>query len=75
MLCVQCQKFSRHAGPRRPVSHSDLPGWHRLQGVLCSGCGELLPPLNGTEQMLRKLSDLARFGLAAGGGPISKCEQ
>jgi hypothetical protein len=53
---------------------SDLPGWHRLQEVLCSGCGDLLPAINGTEQMLRKLTDLARFGLAAGGGPISKCE-
>jgi hypothetical protein len=47
-----------------------LPGWHRLELVMCAGCGMLLPRVDPTETMLRTLSRLARFGLAGETKPI-----
>jgi hypothetical protein len=42
----------------------------RLKTVLCETCGDLLPPQDSTDRLLRTLSHLASFGLAAGGEPI-----
>jgi hypothetical protein len=47
-------------------------GADRLKSVLCERCGELLPPQDSTDRLLRKLARLAGFGLAAGGAPILK---
>jgi hypothetical protein len=59
------------AKERGQISHT-LPGWERLKEVMCEACGMLHPPLSQTDRMLRRLSELARFGLAAGGNPILK---
>jgi hypothetical protein len=42
----------------------------RLKAVLCECCGALLPASDSTERLLRTLSHLAAFGLAAGGAPV-----
>jgi hypothetical protein len=40
--------------------------------LLCERCGDLLPPRDPADRLLRSLSRLAAFGLAAGGSPILK---
>lgn len=71
MLCTTCKMLPDSAKERGQSAHS-LPGWERLREVMCEACGALLPPMSQTDRMLRRLSELARFGLAAGGQPILK---
>jgi hypothetical protein len=42
----------------------------RLSLLYCDHCGGPLAPPDATETLLAKLSQLARFGLAAGAMPI-----
>jgi hypothetical protein len=73
MLCGTCKKLPRSlTEPASGRTPDGLPGWDRLKLVMCSGCGSLLPPPGATETMLRTLSRLARFGMAAGATPIMK---
>ncbi|CAN5634236.1 hypothetical protein BH23GEM3_BH23GEM3_13810 [soil metagenome] len=41
-----------------------------LGSLYCERCGSALPLTSATETLLDKLSQLARFGLSAGGRPI-----
>ena len=73
MLCRSCKKLPRDlTDPGSGRTTDGLPGWDRLQLVMCSGCGTLLPDAGATETMLRTLTRLARFGMAAGTNPILK---
>ena len=45
-----------------------------LRGLLCQRCGALLPASQADDFMLRRLSQLARFGLGAGSGPLLSSE-
>jgi hypothetical protein len=69
MRCEACRN-----GTKRTCTSGiePVPGADRLSEILCEECGELLPPLDSTDLLLRKLSRLAAFGLAGGAGPISK---
>jgi hypothetical protein len=69
MLCDSCRNEARPAGN---AGLAGLPGGDRLGDILCEGCGELLPARDATDRFLRRLTQLASFGLAGGGGPILK---
>jgi hypothetical protein len=72
MLCDQCHSLPEDAW-RTSVRRLPVVGAaERLKLLLCERCGELLPPNDPTDRMLRSLSRLAAFGLAAGGSPILK---
>jgi len=47
-----------------------VPSHARLSGVLCARCGTILPPEDLTDQLLRKLSQLAEFGLVGEARPL-----
>lgn len=68
MLCNFCKKLPRehYTARRADAGPRTLPGWERLQLIMCSRCGELLPALDVKDTMLEKIAGLARFGLAAG---------
>ena len=72
MLCDQCHSLPEDAW-RTSVRRLPKAGeTERLKLLLCEGCGELLPPRDPTDRLLRSLARLAAFGLAAGGSPILK---
>jgi hypothetical protein len=71
MLCPQCQtSLARSLGRPRRLADVASHATERLKTVLCEMCGDLLPPQDSTDRLLRTLSHLASFGLAAGGEPI-----
>jgi hypothetical protein len=41
-----------------------------LSDLLCARCGAVLPLVDSTEALLRKLTLWARFGLTSGGRPL-----
>lgn len=71
MLCRRCEVLVSQlrgctATPARPTTLR----WERFHTLLCARCGAVLPAVDPTDAMLQKLSQLARFGLTAGGKPI-----
>lgn len=68
MRCSRCKQVPRDSNRSSTtgVSPRTLPGWERLEFVLCSRCGALLPGFAAERTVLDKLEGLARFGLAAG---------
>jgi hypothetical protein len=70
MLCSNCRDLPNEVVLERAHRARSLPGWERLRDVLCDGCGTLVPHGDQTDRLLRRLSHLARFGLAAGASPI-----
>lgn len=68
MLCETCRNELKKEAP---AGGEPLPGSDRLVEILCVGCGELLPPHDSTDLFLKRLAQLAAFGLAGGGEPIS----
>ena len=70
MLCQSCQVVNeerRRAGLRDPLGGEVAD---RIGVLLCGRCGAVLPAVDGVDSMLSKLSQLARFGLGAGSGPL-----
>lgn len=66
MLCRRCVDLVRRGGgylARQPSGFAAAGG--ALEAVLCAGCGTVLPLDDSTEQLLRKLSQLAGFGLTS----------
>ena len=41
-----------------------------LRVLLCERCGRVLPSEQPDDRLLRRLSQMARFGIGAGSGPI-----
>jgi hypothetical protein len=72
MLCDQCQSLPVDAWRTSARRLPDIRGVERLMILLCERCGDLLPPRDPADRLLRSLSRLAAFGLAAGGSPILK---
>lgn len=72
MLCSRCRRMPKGAHPIgvAGASPQTLPGWERLELILCSRCGVLLPGVEPGATLLDKLAGLARFGLAAGTSTI-----
>ena len=71
MLCHQCQSLSTADGeqPLRPTLTNEL-GLGRVAGLMCARCGAVLPSEDATGRLLDKLTQLARFGLAAEAHPL-----
>lgn len=44
--------------------------WKRLEPLICTRCGAVLPEQDSAESLLEKLGQLSRFGLTEGGDPI-----
>ena len=65
MLCNHCRELKR-AGDGRAGTAGDSP----LSGQFCEVCGDLLPVPDTIDGMLRKLTQLARFGLDGESHPI-----
>lgn len=70
MLCPDCRRLP--ALQRLPLPAGPPPAGEPMRPLLCVRCGLLLPSAHdgATGVMLRMLSRLARFGLAAEGAPI-----
>ena len=68
MRCNHCKNLPKEGDVARSPDSGPhtLPGWERLQLIMCAHCGQLLPPLDVKDTMLEKIAGLARFGLAAG---------
>ena len=60
MVCSRCEQLGD-----RPVARSRWNAPEGLNRVLCRQCGAVLPAQDQAERLLDKLSQLARFGLAA----------
>lgn len=73
MAILRCEQCGAALAPdsKRAMRSGDAPTRlvGRLAGVGCPACGAIVEPLY-EDPMLRKLSQLARFGLSAGAGPI-----
>jgi hypothetical protein len=71
VLCKACevlQQERRRAGVREvgsTATHGD-----NLGVLLCERCGSVLPTVDSADTLLHKLSQLARFGIGAGSGPL-----
>jgi hypothetical protein len=71
MRCSECETLPVDmARPQADPPSVMLRGLGRLRLFYCDECGTPLPPPDSTETLLAKLSQLARFGLSAGGKPI-----
>lgn len=70
MLCSRCKRMPEGQASAAVASPQTLPGWERLELILCSRCGVLLPGLEPSDRLLDKLAGLARFGLTAGTSTI-----
>lgn len=71
MRCSDCETLLVDtARPKSDPPSVMLRGLGRLSLFYCAECGTPLPPPDSTETLLSKLSQLARFGLSAGGKPI-----
>lgn len=71
MHCSECEALqpeSVRLKLRRPPGAARQIG--RLRLLYCERCGSPLAPLDATETLLSKLSQLTRFGLSAGDQPI-----
>lgn len=72
MLCEACRQENDRAIPdgRRPRDESDSPAQQAdVSAQVCERCGAALSAGPGPD-LLAKLSQLARFGLAADDGPL-----
>ena len=73
MLCQRCQSVVHEAGSLllpRPMGR--LGTGAMRAGVLCVGCGRLLPAVGMAERLFAKLCELSRFGLLDRAAPILK---
>ena len=70
MLCPRCHhRTASGAGALRPSPR--IVVWaERLSSLVCDRCGAVLPQEDATDRLLGKLSQLARFGLAAEASPL-----
>jgi len=70
MLCRRCDGVVQARGTMRVwlsrAPAEDSP-W---RSVLCARCGAVLPPEEMTERLMRKLSQLAQFGLGGDTLPL-----
>jgi hypothetical protein len=62
MLCRRCDEMLPDARP--PYASAMRVG--AVAGVLCARCGAVLAPEDLTMQLVAKLAQLNRFGLAGG---------
>ena len=45
-------------------------GHANLRLLLCERCGVVLPPRHPDDDLLKRLTQFARFGIGAGSGPL-----
>jgi hypothetical protein len=69
MLCRRCADLEKRRILVRSRAAGPAAGDSPWDEVLCGGCGAVLPAEETTEHLLHKLTQLAQFGLAAGGSP------
>ncbi len=67
MLCDRCRDRSHKLLWAREAA---LRGMASVGTLFCEGCGILLPATDSMDGMLRKLTQLARFGLDAESAPL-----
>lgn len=71
MVCSRCEVVWSEVERKHGALVSQVEGpISRLGSLYCERCGSALPLTSATETLLDKLSQLARFGLSAGGRPI-----
>ena len=73
MLCQRCQTVVHQAGSLllpRPMGR--LGTGAMRAGMLCVGCGRLLPAVGMADRLFAKLCELSRFGLLDRAAPILK---
>lgn len=70
MLCPHCQTRTPVEASALRTSLKFVLGSERLSRLVCDRCGAVLPLEDPTDRLLGKLSQLARFGLAAEARPL-----
>lgn len=70
MLCATCEQFLK-GEPRVPRGHAvAADGNPSLRSLLCERCGVVLPLRHPDDDLLKRLTQFARFGIGAGSGPL-----
>ena len=69
MLCERCRE-QRDTHQLSPSEPGGARGWRSAAEGGCERCGGALGPDPATEALLAKLTQLARFGLAAEHRPL-----
>ena len=70
MLCGSCEQFLKGEPRVARASAADADGPTALRLLLCERCGVVLPARQPEEDLLRRLTQFARFGIGAGSGPL-----
>ena len=70
MLCPRCHHRTAVETVARRPSWRIVLSAERLSPLVCDRCGAVLPQEDATDRLLGKLSQLARFGLAAEASPL-----
>jgi hypothetical protein len=70
MLCRRCEATLPRGAGRGALTPARVWGVERLRDLLCSSCGTILAGEDVAHRMRQKQSQLARFGLGAGPGPM-----
>lgn len=70
MMCDRCRRRPDMWVRRRRMPVLEAAVRERLAQVMCEHCGGVLGMSGAADTMSKKLSQLARFGLNAGGKPL-----
>jgi hypothetical protein len=69
VICKRCKELvptKRRQGDREPAR----AGNPAVRGLLCERCGCVLPEEHVDDRMLRRLTQMAQFGIGAESGPL-----
>lgn len=70
MLCGTCEQHLK-GEPRVSKAHQVASdGSASLRLLLCERCGVVLPQRHPDDDLLKRLTQFARFGIGAGSGPL-----
>lgn len=73
MICEKCSSLAQNR--KIPPFAASLQAGDRLGVLFCEACGSLLALPDSGDVILDKLTQLARFGLSAGNGPLMKSKK
>jgi hypothetical protein len=70
VFCSKCEQVVVAEGWRLDAADSGPDGLATVRSLLCERCGRVLSQVRSDEYLLRRLTQMARFGIGAGSGPI-----
>ena len=70
MLCVRCKEILAELSLQWKRHIKQTPLGRSMGRILCARCGAMVIPTNPEEAILKKLTQLSRFGLGADDRPL-----